>query len=56
MSDLSPSWVLENPADKNHDQPKTSQVTSSDFVEFLHYERRIICVMTFNMRNGVNNL
>lgn len=25
MSDLSPSWVLENPADKNHDQPKTSQ-------------------------------
>lgn len=25
MRDLSPSWVLENPADKNHDQPKTSQ-------------------------------
>ncbi|KAJ6759974.1 PATCHED FAMILY PROTEIN [Salix purpurea] len=25
MSDLSPSWVLENPADKNHDQPKVSQ-------------------------------
>ncbi|KAG5248188.1 galacturonosyltransferase [Salix suchowensis] len=25
MSDLSPSWVLENPVDKNHDQPKTSQ-------------------------------
>ncbi|XP_011040799.1 PREDICTED: probable galacturonosyltransferase 3 isoform X2 [Populus euphratica] len=25
MSDLSPSWVLENPADKSHDQPKTSQ-------------------------------
>ncbi|KAG5239376.1 galacturonosyltransferase [Salix suchowensis] len=26
MSDLSPSWVLENPADKNHDQPKVSQI------------------------------
>ncbi|KAF9676396.1 hypothetical protein SADUNF_Sadunf09G0134200 [Salix dunnii] len=25
MSDLSPSWVFENPADKNHDQPKVSQ-------------------------------
>lgn len=38
MRDLSASWVLENPIDRNHDQPKSWEV-------FDHYcaQKRIQC-------------
>ncbi|XP_012067171.1 probable galacturonosyltransferase 3 isoform X2 [Jatropha curcas] len=41
VKDLSASWVLENPTDKGHDQPKTSQTLRDSFQSDLRFQDNV---------------